>query len=72
MFFKIDPKYFAVFLFLIKLQVLGSATLLKKRLQHRCFSVNIAKILRTARLFDRAPLMATSVSLLFSMLTNQN
>ena len=31
---------------------------IKKRLQHRCFPVNIAKYLRTA--FDRAPLVATS------------
>ena len=34
-------------LFLIKFQVLSSATLLKKRLQHVCFLVSIAKFLRT-------------------------
>ena len=36
------------------------ATLLKKRLQHRCFPVNIAKFLRTA-FFYRTPLVATSM-----------
>ena len=34
--------------------------------------VNIAKFLRTASFFDRAPLVAASVSLLFSILTNQS
>ena len=34
-------------LFLIKSQTLRPATLLKKRLQDRCFPLNIAKVLRT-------------------------
>ena len=34
-------------LFLIKLKALRPATLLKKRLCHRCFPVNFAKFLRT-------------------------
>ena len=35
-------------LFLIKLQTFRRAALLRKRLQHKCFLVNIAKFLRTA------------------------
>ena len=55
-FFKIGVlKYFAIFtgkplcwnLVLIKMQALRPATLLKKRLQHRCFPVNIGIFLRT-------------------------
>ena len=48
-------KNFAIFtgkhlcwsLFLIKLQALWRGTLFKKRHQHRCFPINIAKFLRT-------------------------
>ena len=56
-FFKIGVlKKFTIFtgkllcwsLFLMKLQAFMPATLLKKRLQHRRFPVNIAKFLRTA------------------------
>ena len=69
MFFKIGAlKNFAVFtgkhlcwsLFLMKLQAF------------RGISVNIAKFLRRASLFHRTPLVAAFVSLLFSILTNQN
>ena len=38
--------------FLIKLQGLKPATLLKKRLWHRCFPVNFAKFLRTPFLIE--------------------
>ena len=57
MFFKMDfLEDFALFtgkhlcwsLFLTKLQTFMSATFIKKRLQHRCFPVNIAKSLRRA------------------------
>ena len=34
-------------LFLIKLQALKACNFIKKRLQHKCFSVNIAKFTRT-------------------------
>ena len=52
---KAALKNFAIFigkhlrwnLFLIKVQTFRSATLLKKRLQRRCFHVNIAKFLGT-------------------------
>ena len=56
MFFKIGVlknlaiftrKYLSWSLFLIKLQAKRPAFLLKKRHQHRYFSVNIAKLLRT-------------------------
>ena len=40
-------KYLYRSLFLIKLQVLRPATLLKKILQHMCFLVKFAKVLRT-------------------------
>ena len=55
MFFKLGVlKHFPIFtgkhtcwsLYLIKLQALRPATYIKNRLQHRCFSVNIAKLLR--------------------------
>ena len=56
MFFKIGVvKNFAIFignicvgLFLIKLQPFKACNFIKKRLQHKCFLVNIAKFLRTA------------------------
>ena len=34
--------------FLMKLQALGPANLLTKRLQHRCFPVKFAKVLKTS------------------------
>ena len=48
-------KNFAIFsrkhlpwsLFLIKLHALKTCNFIKKRLQHRCFPVNIGKVLRT-------------------------
>ena len=61
MFFKIGVlKNFSMFakkhlcssLFLIKLGPWRPAFLLKKRFQHRCFPVNIAKFLRTAFLWN--------------------
>ena len=71
MFFKIDLlKNFAIFvgkllcwsLFLIKLQALKPATLLK-RLQHMCFPVNTAKFrleIFKNSFFQRTPPVATS------------
>ena len=59
--FNIDVlKDFAIFtgkhlcwnLFLIKIQAWRPATLLKKRLQHRCFPVNVAKFLITATFIE--------------------
>ena len=48
-FAKFTGKHLCQSLFLLKLQtsVLRPATLLKKRLWHRCFLVNFAKFLRT-------------------------
>ena len=48
-FAKFAWKYLFQGLFLIKMQALGlrPATLLKKRLWHKCFPVNFAKFLRT-------------------------
>ena len=65
MFFKINVlKSFAIFtvkymclsLFLIKFQAWRFVFFFKKRLQHRCFPVNIAKSLRTP-FFYRTPLV---------------
>ena len=47
-------------LFFNKVAGPGTATLLKKRLWHRCFPVNYAKFLR--KLFYRTPPVAASVS----------
>ena len=48
--------------FLITIQVVSAATLLKNGIRHRCFHVNIAKLLRTSvfkniseRLLERFP-----------------
>ena len=45
-----------------------SATLLKKRLWHRCFPVNFAKFLRTP-FFHRTPLVAASIIIRFEFLS---
>ena len=60
MFFKAGIKSFAIFtgkhlcwsLFLIKLQDWRLAFSLKKKLQHRCFHINIARFLKTAFLWN--------------------
>ena len=52
-FTKFTGKYLCQSLFLNKVAGLRTATLLKKRLWHRCFPVNFVKSLRT-------PLMAAS------------
>ena len=44
-FAKLTGKHFCQNLFFSKIAGLRSATLLKKRLRHRCFFVNFAKIL---------------------------
>ena len=46
-FAKFTGKYLCQSLFFNKIAGLGPATLLKKRLWHRCFPVNFAKFLRT-------------------------
>ena len=53
-FAKFTGKHLYESLFLNKVIGLEPATLLKKRLWHRCFPVNLAKFLRT--LFYRTPL----------------
>ena len=53
-FSKFTGKHLCQSLFLNKVAGLRAATLLKKRLWHRCFSVNFAKFLRTP--FYRTPL----------------
>ena len=55
-FVKLKGKYLRQSLFLNKVTGRGPATLLKKRLWHRCFSVNFVKFLRTP--FYRTPLVA--------------
>ena len=71
MFFKIDVlKNFTNFtekclywgINLVKLQAWYAATLLKKRLQHRCFPVKFAEFLRTS-FFYRTPLVAAFLRL---------
>ena len=47
-FAKLTGKYLFQVLFFSKVAGLMSATLLKKRLWHRCFPVNFAKFLRTS------------------------
>ena len=59
-FAKLTEKHICQSLFLIKLQASRPATLLKKRLWHRCFPVNFAKFLRTPFII---PPMAASVGL---------
>ena len=46
-FAKLIGKYLCQSFFFNKVAGLGPATLLKKRLWHRCFPVNFAKFLRT-------------------------
>ena len=60
-FTKFTGKHQCQSLFLNKVAGLMSATLLKKRLWHRCFPVNFAKFLRTAFLY-RTPLVTASVA----------
>ena len=68
-FFKYVLKTFAMFtgkhvcwsLFLIKFQVLKACNFIKKRLQHSCFPVNIAKFFRMA-FFYRTPTVPVSSS----------
>ena len=53
-FAKFTGKHLCQVLFYNKVTGLGPATLLKKRLWHRCFPMNFAKFLRTP--FHRTPL----------------
>ena len=60
---KFTGKHLCWSLCSVKLQVFRPATLLKKRLQYRCFPVNIAKLLRTRilkNIFDRLLLKCIS------------
>ena len=70
MFFKTNLlKYFTIFtgknlwrsLFLIGLKDRRPALLFKKRLQHRCSSVNIAKFLRTAFLYKTCSIYLSKI-----------
>ena len=54
-------------LFLIKLQAWRPATLLKKRLQYRCFPVNIPKFLRTAFFIEHLQWLLLLLYLLYSV-----
>ena len=54
-------KYLCGSHFLILFQDWRPAFLYKKRLQHRCFSVNIAKVLRTAFLWKTCPLYLSEI-----------
>ena len=51
---KLTGKHLCQSLFFKKVAGLRHATLLKKRLRHRCFSVNFAKFLRTQNLLATA------------------
>ena len=61
-FAKFTGKYLCQSLFFNKVAGLRPATLLKKRLWHRCFLVNFAKFLKTP-FFYRIPLVAAPKSL---------
>ena len=52
------------------LKALRPATLLKKRLQHRCFPVNIAKFLRTPTLKNICKRLLLSIRLKLSKFKN--
>ena len=54
---------------LIKLQVFRPATLLKKRLQHSCFPVNIVNFLRTGFLQNTAERQVLELNLFLSVIT---
>ena len=58
-FTKFTGKHLCQSLFFNKVATLRPATLLKKRLWHRCFPVNFVKFLRTPFL-HRTPLVAAS------------
>ena len=60
-FFSQQKQLSASAFFKIKLQVLRSATLLKKRLCHRCFPVNISKYFKNI-FFYRTSLVSASES----------
>ena len=51
-FIKLTEKYLCRSLFFNKVADLSPATLLKKRLWHRCFPINFAKFLRTLFLWN--------------------
>ena len=59
-FTKFIGKHLYQSLFFNKVAGLGPATLLKRRLLHRCFPVNFVKFLRTT-FFHRTPLVAAYV-----------
>ena len=66
-FIKFTGKYCAKVSFLIKLQASGlqGCNSIKKRLQHGCFSLNIAKFLRTAIMKNYEKLKNFSERLVF-------
>ena len=57
---NLQEKHLCQRLFFNKVVDLRPATLLKKRLWHRCFPENFAKYLRTPSLFNRKLLVAAS------------
>ena len=65
MFFKILNKNFAMFTRKKLCRSLFSSTLLKKRLYHRCFPINIAKFLRTAFFIEHLYRLLLPISLTF-------
>ena len=64
-FTKFTGKYLCKSLLFNKVAGLRPAILLKKRLWHRWFPVNFAKVPRTP-LFYRTPLLAASANILFA------
>ena len=79
MFFRTGGfKHFAMFIgknlywshFLIKIQYWTHAFLFKKRLQHRCFYVNIAKFLKTAFSYKTCSLYLSEILLTDKIIDN--
>ena len=71
-FAKFTWKHLCQSLFLNKVAGLRLATLLKKRISHRCFHENFAKFLRTTTFFHRIPLAATLANNNTQMNNNNN
>ena len=67
-FAKFTGKHLCQSLFFNKITGLRTATLLKKRLLHRCFPVNFAKFLRTPFLQNSSGRLLLKVFLIFNYL----
>ena len=70
-FTKFTVKHMCQSLFFNKVAGLRPATLLKKRLWHRCFPVNFVKFLRTF-FFHRTPLVAAFAFNIYEMKSSKN